>query len=315
MTDPDRSDVFFRAMGSDAHLVVVGGPPALVGAARARIADLESRWSRFIDTSEVSELTQRAGEAVPVSPDTRLLVTRAVTAWWLTGGAFDPTVLGDVVRAGYDRSFEELRPASARSLLQPGCDAIEIGADTVRLAPATGFDPGGIGKGLAADLVVAELLDAGAEGACVNLGGDVRVAGRSPDGGGWLVGVADPWTGDEAARVSLADGAVATSSVLRRRWRQGGEARHHLIDPRTGAPSSSPLVQATAVAATGWEAEVLAKAVLLNGDAHPFDILGGTGAEALAVAGDGAVLTSPGLARFTGPVARRVRPCPSAPVA
>jgi thiamine biosynthesis lipoprotein len=315
MPDPDRSDVFFRAMGSDAHLVVVGGGPALLEAARTRVADLEARWSRFIDASEVSELNRRAGEAVPVSAETRLLVSRAVTAWWLTGGAFDPTVLGDVVRAGYDRSFEALQPGSAASLLQPGCDAIEIGADTVRLAPATGFDPGGIGKGLAADLVVAELLDAGAVGACVNLGGDVRVAGRPPAGDGWLVGVADPWAGDEVARVGLADGAVATSSVLRRRWCQDGRPRHHLIDPRTGAPSTSALVQVTAVAATGWESEVLAKAVLLNGDAHPFDILGGTGAEALAVAGDGAIVASSGLAAFTGPVSRRVRRCPSVPVA
>jgi FAD:protein FMN transferase len=324
MTETDRSDVFFRAMGSDAHLIVVGGSPALVDVARARITELESRWSRFLESSEVSQLTERAGQAVPVSADTRLLVTLAVRAWWLTGGAFDPTVLGDVVRAGYDRSFDDLQagsarrgpaPGWARGRLQPGCEAIEIGADTVRLAPGTGFDPGGIGKGLAADLVVAELVDAGAEGACVNLGGDVRVAGRPAVGEGWAVGVADPWGDQHVARVGLADGAVATSSVLRRRWHQDGEARHHLIDPRTGAPSASPLVQVTVVAATGWEAEVLAKAVLLNGDAHPFDILGGTGAEALVVDGGGEVLTTPGLAGFTGPVSPRVRPCPSVPVA
>ena len=315
MSEIQCAENFFPAMGSEAQLIVVGGQAGLADVARARIAGLESRWSRFLHDSEVSELTRRAGDAVPVSADTRLLVSRAVSAWWLTGGAFDPTVLGDVVRAGYDRSFEDLQPEGATSALRPGCDAIEIGPDTVRLGAGTGFDPGGIGKGLAADLVVAELLAAGADGACVNLGGDVRVAGRPPAGEGWAVGVADPWSGEDLACAGLAEGAVATSSVLRRRWGQGGEARHHLIDPRTGAPSLTPLVQATVVAATGWEAEVLAKAVLLNGDVHPFDILGGTGGEGLAVARDGSVLATPGLASFTGTVSRRVGPCLSVPVA
>ncbi|HWW45661.1 MAG TPA: FAD:protein FMN transferase [Acidimicrobiia bacterium] len=290
----------FRAMGSDAHLIVTGGPAGLLEGAQARLAELERRWSRFIETSEVTELTRRAGAWVTVSDDTHLLVRRAVEAWWLTGGAFDPTVLGDVLRAGYDRSFDDLRPdtSPARSVLLPGCDGIEFGPSTVRLASGTGFDPGGIGKGLAADLTVEALLEGGTDGACVNLGGDVRVAGASLDGRGWTIGVADPWGGDDLSRLGLADGAVATSSVLRRRWQRGGEERHHLIDPRTGRPSESPLVQVTVVAGTGWEAEVLAKAVLINGDAHPFDILGGTGAEALAVAEDGTVLVTPGLGAF-----------------
>jgi thiamine biosynthesis lipoprotein len=294
------AELRFRVMGSDAHLIVVGGPAGLLEGAQARLAELEGRWSRFVDASEVTELTRRAGAWVTVSDDTLLLVRRAVDAWWLTGGAFDPTVLGDVLRAGYDRTFDELRrdPSPARSLLLPGCDGIEFGPSSVRLAAGTGFDPGGIGKGLAADLVVEALVAGGADGVCVNLGGDVRVAGESPDGGGWTIAVAHPWGGDDLSRLGVADGAVATSSVLRRRWERGGEQRHHLIDPRTGRPSDSPLVQVSVVSGTGWEAEVLAKAVLINGDAHPFDILGGTGAEALAVADDGTVLVTPGLAAF-----------------
>jgi thiamine biosynthesis lipoprotein len=148
--------------------------------------------------------------------------------------------------------------------------------------------------------VVAELLAAGAAGACVNLGGDLRVAGRSPDGDAWTIAVEHPQHDEPIAMIGLADGAVATSTTLKRRWSTGGDARHHLIDPATGLPSDSDLVLVTAVAATGWQAEVLAKAVLLRGSAHPFDILGGTGAEALAVTEDGRVLTSCGFTAFTG---------------
>jgi thiamine biosynthesis lipoprotein len=103
-------------------------------------------------------------------------------------------------------------------------------------------------------------------------------------------------------RIGLADGAVATSTTLRRHWQVSGQARHHLIDPQTGRPSDTDLTTATVVAGQAWLAEVLAKAVLLAGAAHPFDILGGTGAQALAVDRRGTVLATPGLAAFLGGV-------------
>lgn len=289
-------------MGSAGHLVVVGGPAGLLDRAEARVERLEALWSRFRGDSEVSEMNRRAGTLVRVSPETRRLVATALEGWWLSGGAFDPTVLGAMLRAGYDRSFESLGPAP-----RPGASALEIGAsdivvegDTVCLPPGVGFDPGGIGKGLAADMVVGELLAAGADGACVNLGGDVTVAGTGPDGEAWTVAVEHEWSSEPVADLGLAGGAVATSTTLRRRWEAGGEVRHHLVDPRTGAPSDTDLHHVTVVAARCWAAEVLAKAVLLRGSEHPFDILGGTGAEALAVTATGEVLATAGLAAYLG---------------
>jgi thiamine biosynthesis lipoprotein len=294
----------FRAMGSEAHLVVVGGADAddLLGMAVARIERLESLWSRFRGDSEVSELNRRAGTTVPVSPETVELVRRAVEGWWLSGGAFDPTVLGAVVRAGYDRSFEALGDAGthAPSPTVTAAADIVVGTDTVALPAGAGFDPGGIGKGLAADMVVAELLAAGAHGACVNLGGDVAVAGTGPDGAGWTVAVEHQLRPEPLAHLGLSSGAVTTSTTLRRRWRQGGQLRHHLVDPRTGEPSGSDVDHVTVVAGKAWVAEVLGKAVLLRGSTYCFDILGGTGAEALAVTTSGEVRTTPGLAAYMG---------------
>src|SRR5436853_2395011 len=99
----------FRAMGSDAHVVVVGpGARAGLDTAIARIAGLERRWSRFIPSSDVCELTRRSGTWVEVAAETVVLVERAREAWRRTAGAFDPTVLAAVVAAGYDRSFEQI---------------------------------------------------------------------------------------------------------------------------------------------------------------------------------------------------------------
>jgi thiamine biosynthesis lipoprotein len=289
-------------MGSDAHVIVVGGPPGLAQRAQERIDDLERRWSRFLPDSEISGLTRRAGEWVRLSADSVLLVEGALDAWRLTVGRFDPTVLGAVIRAGYDRSFEHLDPGAAGdSPLTVGAAGIEVDGDRVRLPFGVGFDPGGIGKGLAADLVVAETLAAGADGACVNLGGDLRVAGLPPAGDpAWTVAVEHPASAEPIALLGLRDGAVATSTTLRRRWTTQGQERHHLIDPWTGVPSSSDLTLAAVVTVDAWAAEVLAKAVLLRGSAQAFDLVAGLGADALTVDRDGVIRATPGLAAFLG---------------
>jgi FAD:protein FMN transferase len=287
-------------MGSEAHVIVVGGPPGLVERAEERIADLERRWSRFVESSEVTALNRHAGSPVIVSPETVELVRRAIDAWRLTGGLFDPTVLGAVVRAGYDRSFDVLGPAprAGKSELALGAGDIEIIDNIVRLPDWTGFDPGGVGKGLAADIVAEELQAAGATGVCVNLGGDVRVSGPSPQGGAWTIAVDHPFRADPITRLAVTNGAAATSTTLRRRWSVDGEDRHHLIDPTTGQPSTSNLTFVTVVTGFAWAAEILAKAVLLHGAPDQFELLAATGAEALTVDDHGHIATTPGMSAF-----------------
>lgn len=292
----------FRAMGSAAHVIVVGGRAGALDRIRAHIDALEQRWSRFLPTSEISALNARAGEEMRVSEDTAVLVRTALAAVQLTGGSFDPTVLGDLVRAGYDRPFDELRPAAASRPchLHLGAAGVTVAGNAVRLPAGVGFDPGGIGKGLAADLVTRAAINDGAAGISVNLGGDVRVRGESPDGAGWTIAIDHPWCEAPITHVGLTDGAVATSTTLLRSWAVDGARRHHLIDPATGRPSTTDLNLASVVSADGWSSEVLATAVLLRGAAHPFDLLGGTPCDAIAVDRTGRVHATPGFSRFTG---------------
>ena len=210
-------------MGSDAHVVVVGAPNGMLEYAHARVAELEQHWSRFVESSDVCALRRNAGEWVAVSDDTVRLVELAVEGWRISGGGFDPLVLDAVERAGYDRSFDEIEACGTNPdgidvalpvALAPMATAIEVATGLVRLPPGCAFDPGGIGKGLAADKVVADLIGAGAAGACVNLGGDLRVAGRAPEGGDWTIAIEDPWSARHARR----------PGDSRRR-------RGHLVDP------------------------------------------------------------------------------------
>ena len=99
----------------------------------------------------------------------------------------------------------------------------------------------------------------------MNLGGDLRARGDAPPPHGWVVDVDDPLATGRTGLLALAEGAIATSTKLRRAWARGDRTLHHLIDPRTGAPAESGLASVTVVAGEAWRAEVLAKAAFVAG--------------------------------------------------
>jgi thiamine biosynthesis lipoprotein len=169
------------------------------------------------------------------------------------------------------------------------------------LPDGVGFDPGGIGKGFAADLVSDALAATGARGVCVNIGGDARVRGVAPDeraGGVWTIDVLDPGDDTVRATVALQAGAVATSSRVRRSWVVGGQVRHHLVDPHAGAPVENEIVSVTVVASDGWRAEVLAKAAFVGGVEHGLALLDDLGAAGVAFDRSGGTHPSASWPRF-----------------
>ena len=267
--DPDFwTEYVTRAMGSTAHLVVGDARPELVGWGVEEIERLEQAWSRFRPSSELSMLNASEGRPVAVSPILWAALDRCDRLWRATGGMFDPTVLTALERWGYDRSFDRLAErgtAAARAECAPApgwaCTTLDPDTRTVRLPPGIRVDLGGVGKGLAADLVAEGLVDRGARSACVALGGDIRVAGIAPEAG-WAVPVEDP---SAPFTHPVRSGALAMSTTLIRRWRSGGQDAHHLIDPLTGAPSRTGVVAAVVAADEAWWAEGLAKAAIVSG--------------------------------------------------
>lgn len=257
------AEVTFPAMGTEVHVAIVGDAD-LLDRARERIEDLEARWSRFRPQSEMSRLNATPGVPVMVSDETFGLVSVALQGWRATAGAFDPTVLDAMIANGYGRSFELLdgtmqaRPANAGAVEQI---ALDPATRAITLPHGTGIDPGGIGKGLAADVVVADLLDRGAESVCVNIGGDLRIEGSDA----WDVDIEHPGRG-VIASVRLVGGAVATTSRRKRAWRTDIGDAHHLIDPATLRPVETTIEGVSVVTGEAWWAEVIAKAAFVAGE-------------------------------------------------
>lgn len=285
----------------------------LLDEAFGTIAGLEQLWSRFRPDSELSAINRSAGEWLAVDPDTFALLDLSISAWRFTEGLVDPSLLDALLAAGYDRTFDELAsaPASRRS---PSSDpARRIGPDAIELDRSTGrvrvpaplqLDLGGFGKGRTADLLISELRRGGAIGACVDMGGDIRTFGRRASDGPWVVGVDDPFhPGTDLAVLLLDDGAVATSSIARRRWSDGETAAHHLIDPRTGEPAATDLVSVTVVAADAFWAEVFAKSALIAGELEGGASIRNADLSGLMVTADGHVLTVGAIDRYLSPVA------------
>jgi thiamine biosynthesis lipoprotein len=290
-------------MGTEVHLVAVGAHPDVLGLGRRHIHELEALWSRFREDSEISRLNSAAPRPVRVSPETIELVRRSLEGWRATSGAFDPTILGDLVALGYHSSFERLEeesPPPPFPRRRGGATGVVVDQrnQTVRLPEGAAIDPGGIGKGLAADIVAEKMLEAGARGVCVNVGGDLRVAGRPPTPAGWTVGVDDPFGGPPLTTLSLQEGAIATSSRLGRTWMRSGVLRHHLLEPATGQPASTRLAAVTVVAGRGWWAEVLAKAIFLAGPSGGVALLEQAGATGLLLDDNRRLIAAPGMEAF-----------------
>jgi FAD:protein FMN transferase len=266
-------DITFPCMGSDARLLVASAEAA--AGARSFLEDFESALSRFRPDSELCRLNADPRDRVPASPLLRLAARAGLWAAERTGGLVDPTLTGALEAAGYTatRRAPELRLGDALASAPPRAPArpspaaewrtIRVDDECVTRRPGLRLDTGGTGKGLAADLLAARLVRAGARWAA-DCGGDIRVS--APASSPFSIDARHPLTGEVMHELTLTSGAVATSGIDVRLWRgPRGEPAHHLLDPSTGAPAWTGLIGATALAATALEAEALAKAALLAG--------------------------------------------------
>lgn len=283
-------------MGIEATIMLVGGSRALLDECFELAHRCDQLWSRFRSDSELTKLNWAGGSETKVDPLTHTLIARMLEGYELTHGDFNPTLLPDLVDAGYDRSMVDgnLVTQLPEDAVSPGNPAgIILTDDTVQLPVGTTLDSGGIGKGLAADLIVEHARARGAWGAMAEFAGDITVWGEAPDGPAWRLGVENPFEPKEhLAVVRLAAGSVVTSSQRKRRFDKDGTATHHLINPRTRQSIETEVQTVTVIAATGARAEALTKPGFLRDPVCYLDWLPSIGSACLLVMADGSTRSS-----------------------
>ena len=256
-----------KAMGCECE-ILVDGDAALIPLAFARLRELEARFSRFLPESELNQALQRPEQWVDVSSDLFSALRWSVRLNDETAGRFDPTIRTALETLGYDRTFREIDTGQPlRSTAPaPGLSGLRLEAKraAVWIPRGVSLDLGGIGKGLAADIVVRESMKAGATAVYVSFGGDIQAAGEAPEGG-WNVPLLHPVTNDPIATHNLTEGALVMSTVAIRSWTVGGLRMHHIIDPHTGKPTSGDVIAVAVATRSAARAEGLAKAAIVAG--------------------------------------------------
>lgn len=281
-------------MGGHGTITVVGAGADVLEQAWQTATRLEHLWSRFISDSDIQRLNGAEGAAVVVAEETVQLISEMKRAHVLTGGDFNPTLLPALVAAGYAASLTDptrttALPDSAQS---PGdLAAVVTEGRKVTMPRGTTLDAGGMGKGLAGDIIAEKVMNLGALGVMVELLGDIVVTGMAPDAIAWRLSVEDPFnTADPLELVRLSRGAIVTSSQLKRRF--DGNRRHHLMDARTGKSAVSDVQTATVIAGTGAHAEALSKSAFVRPPHEFVRWVPSMSAACLLVLADATVVTS-----------------------
>lgn len=276
------------AMGCECEVVVSGKKALreeLADEAIARIHELDAKWSRFRTDSEITKLNFAAGSRHEVSDDTMLLVESLIGAWQATSGAFDPTLLPVLVQGGYQVSrhnpmLRTVLPLDAKAPGRPADIRIYPEVGEVMLPRGTTLDPGGLGKGLAADLVATEVMAGGATGVMIDIGGDLRVMGDpAPKQEGWEIRLSSGVARASARNIRVVDGGVATTNRLRRPTTRVpiGGLEHDLIDPQSLRDSRTTIASVSVVSATAGWSEAISKVPFVLGmewGAHRLKALG-----------------------------------------
>ena len=254
---------------------VVAPEDADIRRIRARFESWHRALTRFDPASELSLLNASPAPHVRVSAIMACFVAAAVDAAHRTDGLVDPTLVPEIESTGYLSDLADpldlatsLALAPARQPARPHAERrwLKVSVDpmtrTVTRPPGVQLDSGGIAKGLFADLAARLLSDSGSY--AVDCAGDIAIGGS--DGLERPVLVDDPFGRGTLHELAVVSGGVATSGIGRRSWiGPDGRPAHHLLDPSTGRPAYTGIVQATAVGPTAADAEVRAKAALLAG--------------------------------------------------
>jgi thiamine biosynthesis lipoprotein len=240
-----------------------GGSPAVLDAAFARIAEIESRMTVNRDDSEVIQINKAAGlRPIVVTPDVLEVVQQGLAYSRAGDGAYDITVDPLVALWGIGTARarvptpEEIR--RALGLISYRNVVVDPKASTVFLKrPGMGLDLGSIAKGYAADEVARVLRARDVNSALIDLGGNVLTMGTKPDGSRWRIGIQNPEEarGTKIGYVEIAGGSVTTAGTYERFFEQDGKRYFHILDAQTGYPAWNGLAAVAIVAGDSLSAD------------------------------------------------------------
>lgn len=302
---------FRPVMGTFAQVTVVAKDTAAarlcIDRAFAAVDHVDQTMSDYSEDSELTRLNKTAFDhEVKVSPELFAVLCAAKHYSQISGGAFDVTVGPEVqlwrtmAQTGIPPTPQQIEQARAKVgydklILNPETQTVQFEQEGMRL------DLGGIAKGYAIDLAAEAIMQHGALGGMVDIGGDIRCFGLDPSGGSeWIIGLQNPRKETIISKLKLVDYAVATSGDYRRYAETKGKKQSHILNPATAA-SADELISVSILAPTAIEADALATAVSVMGRKRGLELIESLdGVEAFVIAAEypSRLIETPGAASF-----------------
>ncbi len=288
----------FYAMDTFMSIKAYGnGAEEAVQEAEHDINDLENLISRTRDYSEIYQLNET--KSMQVSYETYAILQAAEEAAKETEGKFDPTVasITDLWKIGTEDARLPAQSEINQALSGVDYHNLVLGENNqVTLLNNAKIDLGGIGKGYAANQVVAKLKKQGIKRALISLAGNIYVIGSKDDSRGWNVGVADPDNPAESlVSIELTDESIVTSGDYERYFEQDGKVYHHIFDAKTGYPAESDLRSATVVMKDSAKADAYATAMYCMGRQVAMEFCQEQGIEGIFITKDHKIYATPGI--------------------
>ncbi len=265
-----------QLMGSRFDITVVATNSGLadqyIDMAVSEIKRIEKLISSWDPDSQTSLINRQAGKKpVKVDPELFNLIQRSMAISRLTNGAFD------ISYASMDRIWkfngDQMAAMPSDDLIRASIQSVgyryilldSINKTVFLEKPGAKIGFGAIGKGYAADKAKELLIAKGVPAGIINASGDMSTWGRHPDGSDWKVAITNPLNKNKAfATLPISEGAVVTSGDYEKYLMINGKRYAHIIDPRTGYPSTG-ILSVTVFASKAELADALATAVFVMG--------------------------------------------------
>ena len=266
---PQEYSTGLFAMGTYMELSAYGDhAESALAKAADRITELEALWSTTDKNSEIYALNHSGGKPVSLSSETAQLLHFILDISQQTGGALDPTIYPLVNAWGFiGHEYRIPSEEEIRELLQlTGYQKINLAANTVTLPDGMQLDLGAAGKGYAGELLANLLKEQNITSALLDIGGNIQLVGRKPDGTKWRIGVKNPFGEGSFGILEAEDCAVVTSGGYERYFTdEDGNVYWHILDPATGYPADSGLASVTIIAEDGGLGDALSTALFVMG--------------------------------------------------
>jgi thiamine biosynthesis lipoprotein len=251
------SSLRFSGIGTSWQIDTDGDlPEAVVDRVHGRVEEFDRAYSRFRSDSVVASLAAAPG-TVSFPPDAAEIFDLYDVLDEVSGGAVTPLVGRSLEHLGYGSDYS-LTARPGRVVPPRWADAVTRTGSTVTTTAPTTIDVGAAGKGYLIDLVGEVLLESGIDEFVIDASGDLLSRGEP-----LRVGLEHPFDPSKAIGVvTIENESLCASGSNRRVW---GEGLHHILDGRTGSPTSD-IIATWAVAANGLLADGLATALFF---VHP----------------------------------------------